>query len=61
MYLYCYFVIIVIIRQDHSSWYSPTGVILMGGFGSGSLRTTEKIQQDGSTSSFSFELKYDTL
>ena len=48
--------IIIIIRYDHSSWDSPSGIILLGGLYS--PRTTEKIQQDGS-SSYSFELKYD--
>ena len=49
--------IIIIIRYDHSSWDSPSGLILLGGWGS--YRTTEKIQQDGGSSD-SFELKYDT-
>merc|ERR1712110_353519 len=44
-------------RSQHSSWDSPAGVILMGGYGS-SGRTTEKILQDG-TSTASFDLKYD--
>ena len=48
----------LIIRRVHSSWDSPAGVVLMGG--KNSLRTTEKIQQDG-TSSYSFDLKYSTL
>merc|ERR1711953_992287 len=43
-------------RYHHSSWASPSGLILLGG--RGSKRTTEKIQEDGS-SSYSFELKYD--
>jgi len=43
-------------RYHHSSWASPSGLILLGG--RGSKRTTEKIQEDG-TSSYSFELKYD--
>ena len=50
-------IIIIIIRDAHSSWDSPAGVILMGG--SYSLRTTEKILQDG-TSTASFDLKYAT-
>ena len=49
-------IIILIIRYHHSSWASPSGLILLGG--RGSKRTTEKIQEDG-TSSYSFELKYD--
>ena len=52
------FLMILIIRWDHSSWAAPSGLILMGG--TGSKRTTEKILEDG-TSSYSFELKYDTL
>jgi len=44
-------------REDHSSWAAPGGLILMGGLGSS--RTTEKIQEDG-TSAYSFDLKYRT-
>ena len=53
------FIIILIIRRYHVSWASPSGTILMGGGGSGSLRTSEKIDESG-TSSYSFDLKYDT-
>merc|ERR1712232_453015 len=42
-------------RHWHSSWASPSGVILLGG--DGSLRTSERIQDDG-TSTDSFSLKY---
>ena len=52
------FAIFLNIRYGHSSWASPSGTILMGG--EGSQKTTEKIQQNG-TSSYSFELKYETL
>merc|ERR1711994_1183795 len=45
-------------REDHSSWASPGGLILMGG--DYSSRTTEKIQEDG-TSTYSFDLKYATF
>ena len=51
--------IILIIRYRHVSWASPSGTILMGGFASGSLRTSEKIDESG-TSSDSFDLEYDT-
>jgi len=45
-------------RAGHSSWSSPSGLtILMGGHYSS--RTTEKIQEDG-TSVKSFDLEYDT-
>ena len=44
-------------RFRHSSWASPSGMILLGGLFS--RRTTEKIGEDG-TSSYSFELKYNT-
>ena len=44
-------------RFRHSSWASPSGMILLGGIFS--KRTTEKIGEDG-TSSYSFELKYNT-
>ena len=50
-------IIIIIIRVGHSSWDSPAGVILMGGYDS--QRTTEKILQDG-TSTASFDLRYHT-
>ena len=52
-------IIIAFIRDQHSSWASPSGIILMGGWHSGSQRnTTEKIQPDGN-SSYSFYLNYD--
>ena len=51
-------IIIFIIRWGHSSWASPSGLMLLGGGGDG-LRTTEKINENG-TSSYSFPLKYDT-
>ena len=50
-------VITLIIRWDHSSWASPSGVILLGsGYDYGG-KTTEKIQEDG-TSTASFDLEY---
>ena len=49
--------IIIIIRYDHCSWASPSGIILMGGYNS--RKTTEKIQENG-TSTVSFALKYST-
>ena len=51
-------IIIFITRWGHSSWASPSGLMLLGGGGDG-LRTTEKINKNG-TSSYSFPLKYDT-
>ena len=52
-------IIITFIRDQHSSWASPSGIILMGGWHSGSQRnTTEKIQPDG-TSIYSFYLNYE--
>ena len=50
-------IIMFIIRRNHCSWASPSGTILMGG--AYSRKTSEKIQEDG-TSSYSFDLKYDT-
>jgi len=44
-------------RYDHSSWASPSGLILLGG--GGSIRTSEKIGEDG-TSRNSFKLNYTT-
>lgn len=47
-------------RTYHSSWASPSGIILLGGVAGGKrLRTTEKIQEGG-TSVTSFPLEYDT-
>ena len=47
------------IRWWHSSWASPSGLILMGGEG-GQPWTTEKIMEDGNAI-YSFDLKYDTV
>merc|ERR1711953_1070640 len=47
-------------RYGHVSWASPSGTILIGGDGSGSYRTSEKIDESG-TSSYSFDLEYDTF
>ena len=47
--------IILIIRDDHSSWASPSGVRILGG---NDLRTSERIQEDG-TSVRGFTLEYD--
>ena len=44
-------------RYYHSSWMSQHGVVLMGG--DGSQTTTEKLTEDGPSSS-SFTLKYKT-
>ena len=52
------FIIILIIRWGHVSWASPSGTILMGGYAS--PRTSEKIDESG-TSSYSFNLEYDTV
>ena len=49
-------IMITIIRYRHSSWASPSGVILLGG--GGSPRTSERIQDDG-TSTDSFSLGYE--
>jgi len=45
-------------RHSHVSWASPSGTILMGGWDS--RRTSEKIDESG-TSSYSFNLEYDTV
>ena len=47
--------IILTIRWKSSSWASPSGIILMGG--DVSDKTTEQIQEDG-TSTYSFALKH---
>ena len=47
----------LIIRSFHSSWASPSGLILLGGWDSDSSNTTEKIQEDG-TSTLSFGLRH---
>ena len=51
-------IIILIIRFEHASWASPSGLMLLGG--QYSSTRTEKIQEDG-TSTNSFELKYSTV
>ena len=51
------FIIILNIRFGHVSWASPSGTILIGGLSS--PRTSEKIDESG-TSSYSFNLEYDT-
>ena len=48
-------IMITIIRHHHSSWASPSGVILLGGHVS--PNTSERIQDDG-TSTDSFSLEY---
>ena len=50
--------VIVITRAGHSSWAAPSGTILLGG--SFSPRTSEKILEDG-TSTYSFDLEYDSV
>ena len=50
-------IIILIIRAGHSSWASPSGMILLGG--PYSPRTSEKIQDLNGTSTYSFDLVYD--
>ena len=45
-------------RWGHSSWSSPAGLILMGGYDSG--KTTELLSDTSSSSSPSFDLEYDT-
>ena len=44
-------------RVGYSSWASPSGLMLLGGWYS--RRTTEMIQENG-TSSYNFTLEYDT-
>ena len=46
-------------RVNHSSWLSPSGIVLLGGAGEGS-DTTELLNTD-STSSELFELEFDTV
>ena len=48
---------IIIIRNGHTNWASPSGLMLLGGVYI--EKTTEKIQEDG-TSTDSFDLKYST-
>ena len=47
--------IILIIRYRHSSWDSPSGLIMLGGDGYKSRWSTEKIREDG-TSSLNFRI-----
>ena len=48
----------ILLRDMHSSWASPSGTILMGGYDS--PRTTEKLETNGSTTD-SFQLQYDAV
>ena len=51
----------VIERFQHTSWASPSGVILLGGQTNQTrIIATEKIEADG-TSDFSFDLKYTNM
>ena len=45
-------------RAYHSSWISPAGLVLMGGVNSPT--TTELLSSSDSTSSYSFNLEYET-
>ena len=58
--LACSCLSIFIIRYQHASWASPSGIILMGGLGFNSESSTEKIGEDG-TSTNSFDLKHKVL
>ena len=46
-------------RAGHVSWATVSGVYLLGGYGSNSIRTSEKVNKDGSVEE-GFNLKYDT-
>ena len=46
-------------RYEHKSWATASGVYLIGGYGSGVRRTSEKVKDDGSVEE-GFSLKYDT-
>ena len=45
-------------REYHSSWQSPAGLVLIGGYWSGT--TTELLSSSDSSSSYNFTLEYDT-
>ena len=45
-------------RYHHSSWQSPAGLVLIGGYYSG--RTTELLSSSDSSSSYNFTLEYRT-
>ena len=50
-------------RDGHSSWGSPAGVLLLGGYpghGYDSLRSTELLSTTDSSSQQAFDLEYDT-
>ena len=46
-------------RYYHSSWTSPMGIVLMGGWDSDSETTTELLTDDGQSTDY-FSLKYST-
>ena len=47
-----------VLRYHHVSWDSPNGIVIMGGFGSNALKTTETLSLDSSTTNPSFPLSY---
>ena len=55
-YRVIYAIINLIFRNGHSSWASPSGLMLLGGWAS--PKTSERIQGDG-TSVSGFNLEYD--
>ena len=47
-------------REDHSSWRSPAGLLLMGGADFGTQTSTEILSATDSSTTSSFTLEYDT-
>ena len=47
-------------REDHVSWDSPIGIIIMGGFGIEAEMTTETLSPNSSTTTPAFPLPYTT-
>ena len=47
-------------RDEHVSWQSPAGILLMGGAGYGSRTTTELLSATTNTTTSGFSLPYET-
>ena len=45
-------------RWNHVSWDSPSGIILLGGWGTEAWQTTETLSPNSSTTTPSFQLPY---
>ena len=49
-----------VMRYEHVSWDSPSGIIIIGGSSADAAHTTETLSTNSSTTSPSFQLPYNT-